>query len=91
MGLYMLLEVVPDQGWGNRLAASIASDGIMTPLLGMIGEVGQRVVGRPRKQELAVVEACHRHSSPMEESLIYTSYRLLTRKSYKIQRTVYDG
>ncbi len=89
MGLYLLLEVVPDQARGDRLA--IASDGIMTPLLGMIGEGSQRVVDLARKQKPAVVEACYRHSSPMEEGLEHTSYRSLMRKSYKIKRTDCDG
>ena len=78
--------------WGLRNSrGGISADSIMTPLLGMIGEVGQCVVDLARKQELAVVEACHRHSSPMEESLEHTSYRSLMRKSYKINRTGCDG
>ncbi len=46
-------DVVPDERRRDAFASQIAIDGVVAPLLGVVGEVGQRVVDLAGEQKLA--------------------------------------
>ncbi len=55
-----VFDVVPDERGRDFLPAQLASYGVVAPPLGMVGEVGQRVVDLAGEQKLAVFESGHR-------------------------------